>query len=315
MRGRRRGPWWLETFGLFLGSFMLWVLGAWLLLPAGAQPRSLGMTLRSHLHADYGADAVERPLGVLRIEVVGEVLRDLGLPTEQANQQMRTVVVAMGRPVPTATPVVIAAQAPPPATAAPTEPPLPASPTLETATETVTSDVLPLEVGHSPTPVVETPTPSPSATEGVVAAPTQLPTATSTASAAPTATLVPRRDRFDPSVREVTTDPAEGSIEGCVLRVADMRVTDRSPSSGIDLANVLFWYSLGNVRSEDFPAESVTGGWESGSGSKWDAHYAGTLSLAGHGGDRLTVWARARDNSGHRDTRYVGSYWLAGDCP
>ena len=316
MNGRRRGQWWLETFGMFLGAAMLWALGAWLLFPAGAHPASLGISLRSHLIADYGPDEVERAVGVLRIEVVEEALRDRGLPTEQASDQMRTVVVAMSVPVPSSTPALPARRAASSATPVASPMPLSFSPSPEEAEiQAPTESSRSQEAEPSVTRIAESQTPMPSATEPTASSPTDPPTPTPTSLAAASPTQAPRRDRSEPSIREVTTDPRDGQVEGCVLRVVDMRVTDRSPSSGIELADVYFWYSHDDRRSDDFPAELVSGGWESGPGSRWEAHYSGTLALTGRDHDRLSVWARASDGSGNRDTRLVGSFRLAGDCP
>jgi len=168
---RERSRWWLGAFALFLGLLVIWILAVIVLDPAGASSFSLNLGLGSRLRADYSADAAGRRIGVLRLSIVEDVMRDLGLTEEEAEAQREEVEVAMGQAVPTATARDFGGGAPFTATPAPTATPVPTSTLSETSEPTQTSTA--------------TATP----TRGTTRTPTPTRTATPTRTLTPTGTL------------------------------------------------------------------------------------------------------------------------------
>ncbi|MCJ7511990.1 MAG: hypothetical protein MUO23_03340, partial [Anaerolineales bacterium] len=129
--GRR---WLVSAVALFLILFVVWILAVFQLSPAAAGAGSLQLRLRSNLAADYSAAPVLRMIRTLRLTVMEDVLRDMGMTDEQASAEMRAMQALMESPVPTATARSLMGEAPftatPTKTRVPTETPVPA----ETAT-------------------------------------------------------------------------------------------------------------------------------------------------------------------------------------
>ena len=209
---RERSRWWLGAFALFLGLLVIWILAVIVLDPAGASSFSLNLGLGSRLRADYSADAAGRRIGVLRLSIVEDVMRDLGLTEEEAQAQREEVEVAMGQPVPTATARNFEGEAPFTFTPAPTATPVPTSTLSDTSepTQTSTATATPTRgTTRTPTPTrtaTPTRTLTPTGTLNVTATNTKTPTRTRTPTpSGPT----PTQCRVDPVVQ--IREPAEGS--------------------------------------------------------------------------------------------------------
>jgi hypothetical protein len=308
----QRGRWWLGAFALFLGLLGIWILAVILLDPAGASAFRLDLGLGSRLRADYSADPLGRRIGVLRLSIVEDVMRDLGMTDEEAQGQRADVEAAMGQAVPTATARDFEGSAPFTATPSPT-----ATPTItRTPTHTPTATATP------------TSTPSPTRTR------TRTPTRTRTRTPLPpnTATATSSSDTTAPEIEccyGVTPEP--GPIAGCsvTFSIEDVHVTDAAGSSGIEW--VKFKYYVDDESGEpDYvepyafsdPFEMVSGGPE---GDGWDAYYSGSMTLSisegwvgtvNEGPDDFVIhlYVKAHDNDGNEDVISLGDYTMSHTC-
>ncbi len=309
MEPRRHGRWWVGAFALFLALLGLWVVAVLALQPAEAGPLSLSFDLRSRLRADYSPDPLGQRIASLRLTIVDDVLRDLGLSPQAAEAERQALEAAMSQPVPTATARDFAGSAPFTATASATA----------TATETP----------------VPTPTPIPPRTPR----PTRTPKPTET-EPPPAPTSPSPIDTKDPEICCFDLDPDPGPLAACTISVTGIHIFDPGPSSGIDDSDVVLKYR--DPETGDYVYFSTTrtsGGWTAGPGSAWDAWYQGTLTISGvevglldpgmlhavarlieraratSGGESIQVWIKVTDSAGH--TAYAGpfSYELSVDCP
>lgn len=308
MEARHRSRWWVGAFALFLALLGLWVMAVLALQPAQAGPLSLRLDLRSRLRADYSPDPLGQRIASLRLTIVDDVLRDLGLSPQAAEAEREALEAAMSQPVPTATARDFAGSAPFTATASPTV----------TATDTPVATPTSIPT-RTPRP---TRTPKPTETE-----PPPAPTSPS-----PGDTRAPEICAFD-------LDPDPGPLTACTISVTGIHIYDPGPSSGIDDSDVVLKYrdpESGNYVY--FSTRRTSGGWTAGPGSAWDAWYEGVLTLsdvevglldtgslhavarlvervrASSGSVTIQVWIRVTDNAGH--TTYAGpfSYELSVDC-
>lgn len=311
MEPRRHGRWWVGAFALCLALLGLWVVAVLALQPAQAGPLSLGFDLRSRLQADYSPDPLGQRIASLRLTIVDDVLRDLGLSPQAAEAEREALEAAMSQPVPTATARDFAGSAPFTATASPTA----------TATETP----------------VPTPTPIPTRTPR----PTRTPKPTET-EPPPAPTSPPSEDNQDPQICCFDLDPDPGPLAACTISVTGIHIYDAAPSSGVDDGDVRLKYR--DPESGDliyFATTRLSGGWTAGPGSAWDAWYEGTITirdvevgvlppgslhtvarLIAHARaaeeaetETIQVWIKVSDIAGH--TIYAGpfSYELSVDCP
>jgi hypothetical protein len=305
-RDHRR--WWLGAFALFLGLLGIWTLAVILLSPAGASSFDLNFGLGSRLRADYSADAVGRRVGVLRLSIVEDVLRDLGLTNEEAEAQRAEVEVAMSQAVPTATARTFGG-----------EPPYTASP-LPTATPPPSQTISPTE-----TPV---PTAMPTSTRRPTRTPTRTPRPSQTSG--PSAT--PTGDTSAPVVGccGYTLVPTPGPIPSCSVSfsIYNVHVTDAAGSSGIEW--VRFKYDIVSDGDRYYvPPYAYSADFNMSDGgavdSAWDAHYYGYLtisifpgwnSLLNYGPDdfHIHLWVKAHDNAGNEGVLSLGEYTISEDC-
>jgi hypothetical protein len=175
---RERSRWWLGAFALFLGLLVIWILAVIVLDPAGASSFSLNLGLGSRLRADYSADEVGRRIGVLRISIVEDVMRDLGMSEADAEAHQESVEVAMNEAVPTATARDFSGEAPFTASPQPTATPVPTDLPGDTPEPTQTSTATP-RATRRPTRTrtpTRTPTPTPGGTLSATATRTRTPT-------------------------------------------------------------------------------------------------------------------------------------------
>ncbi|MFA9406392.1 MAG: hypothetical protein ACERKX_11325 [Anaerolineales bacterium] len=292
--------------GFLLFLLMVWVFTAVLLNSASADSGPFSFAVKSKLAADYGGENPDGFLGVINLTIFGDVMRDLGLSPEEADEHSDAMKVAMDDLVPTAT-------------ARNFEGEEPWTPT-RTATKTPTTTLIPTD---TPTPTyTPTRTRVPSKTTTSTKKPTKPP---SISVPAATATAAGPTDNTKPSICCLTLSPPAGSstpgapLTSCTIDVVDLHVYDPTFSSGVSPSDVHFKYQT--PPSVGWTTESLnllTGGFVSGPGSDWDAHYGKTITL--HNlvdGDVVEVQARVRDLA-FTGWEYTGSsyYQLTGlDCP
>ncbi len=282
----------ITGFLLFLG--MVWVFTAVLLNSASADSGPFSFAVKSKLAADYGGEKSDGFLGVINLTILSDVMRDLGLSPEDADEHSDAMKVAMDDPVPTAT-------------ARNFEGEEPWTPT-RTATKTPTTTLTP----------TDTPTPTYSPTRTRV--PSKTPTSTKKATKppnTPAATAGPV-DKTKPSICCLTLSPTPGvstpgaPLTSCIIDVVDLHVIDPAFSSGVTASDVHFKYRSPSV---GWTAVSLNllpiapGGFVSGPGSDWDAHYGKTVTLSGvKSGEVIEVQARVQDNAG-TGWQYTSSYY------
>ncbi len=308
MKPKPHGRWWVGAFALFLALLGIWGLAVLALQPAEAGPFSLGLSLRSRLQADYSPDPLGQRIASLRLTIVEDFMRDLGLSPQAAAEERQAVEAAMSQPVPTATARDFAGSAPFTATAVPT-----ATPT------------------DTPVP---TPTPLPTRPR-----PTRTPKPTETA-APPAPTSPSIVDKKAPELRSFDLDPDPGLLSACTILVTDIRIFDPAPSSGINDGDVTLKYlDLSSGQHTYFSTTRKSGEWTDGPGSAWDACYEGAITISGvevgmlapgslpakasliervrviTGTATIQVWIKVKDRAGN--TSYAGpfSYKLSVSCP
>ena len=107
-------------------------------------------------------------------------------------------------------------------------------------------------------------------------------------------------------------------LTSCTINVVDLQVFDPALSSGVSASDVHFKYNSPAVGWVVEPLNLISGGFVSGPGSDWDAHYGKTITL--HNlvdKDVIQVQARVQDLAG-TGWKYTGSsyYELTGlNCP
>jgi hypothetical protein len=305
--GRR---WLIAAVALFLLLLTGWVLLALQLSAAQAGLLPYGPGLSSRLSSDYGPDPGGRPIAVISLSILEDAMQALGLSDDEARAMHDSMELAMSQPVPTATALDFDGSAPFTATPTRTNTPPP--------TATSTSTPVPTNTRRPPTH-----TPKPSNTPK----PTNPPS-----TSAPTATPG-GGDTTDPQVASFSVSPTPGTLAPGVCTIsATVRITDASPSSGIDVGDVGMKYDdpYGPGYIYSYNMVLVSGG-PDGSGG-WDATYSGSItftgitvslqpgstklaSLALSSSQEIDVWFIFEDLAGNVNFRYIGEYELVSDCP
>jgi hypothetical protein len=187
MKSRR---WILRAFSVFLLLLFVWVAAAFLLNAAFAESLPFSLSLRSKLAANYEPDALHGKLGVFRLSIIEDALRDRGISDEEAEEKSKEIMIAMSSPVPTATARDFEGE----------------DPFTPTATQvpdlTSTEDLTP----SSTTTGMVSPLPS----QTVTKTPTPNTTGTATAFVTPSKTPSPTRCWVDPVIEIL--EPADGSV-------------------------------------------------------------------------------------------------------
>ena len=281
MKKRR---WIFRALGVFLAIVAVTLAAAIVLNSAAAESLPFSLGLRSKLTADYSQDGSQGVLGVFRLSIIGDALRDLGLTSKEADEQTAGIKIALNDPVPTAT--ALNFEGDDPYTPTPTSTPTP------TVTNTPT---------NTPRP---TKTPIPTSTKKPA---TAVPAATATASGPV--------DNTKPTICCMTLAPTPGvstpgaPLTSCTIDVVDLQVFDPTFSSGVSDSNVQLKYRSASVGWTPVSLNLITGGWVSGPGSDWDAHYGKIITLSGvKSGEVIEVEGRVEDNAG-TGWRYTSIYY------
>src|SRR3989304_1605166 len=98
--GRR---WLINALAVLIVLLLVWSGAAFRLSSAAPSAMKFPIKLRSQISADYGPDRLGRPIRSLRFSIVQDVMRDIGLPPEEAENAQTAFEIAMSSPVPTAT--------------------------------------------------------------------------------------------------------------------------------------------------------------------------------------------------------------------
>jgi len=294
MKGTSGRGWWMGALGLFAILLVLWVAAAVRLSAAAAAPSDLMTSLRSRLTANYAPDPGESTVRSLRLTIFQEVLRDLGMSSDDAAGQSQEMAELMKSPVPTATARDF--QGAKPFTATPTVTPVPTETPTPTATNTRTPRPT-ATVTKTPEPATSTPEP-----------PTSTPSV---------------GDTDPPSVTSYSFTPTiTGS--GCT---ADLDISadiyDAPMSSGISGVQVKYkmppyvtsYTYLGNL--------SYCSGGIQGDGS-WQGCYDGVVPFAeissgscmnpGPTDFQIEIYVKPIDNLGQHTYNYVGTFTLPYTC-
>ena len=159
--GRR---WLIGAVAVFLLLLLGWVVLALQLNVASAGPLPYSPLLVSRLSVNYGADSLPRRIASIRLTIVEDAMRALGMTDAEVDQHNAEMELAMSRPVPTATALNFKGDAP--FTATPTATPLPTETAVPTATNTLVPTRRPPTNTPKPTKTrrprnpTKTPTPS-----------------------------------------------------------------------------------------------------------------------------------------------------------
>jgi hypothetical protein len=317
MKGQR---WLLRALGIFLVLLVVWIAAALLLNSAAAGTISLPMNLQTHLLADYGGDSSIGPLGAFRLSIVGEAMRDQGMPENEIMEHSLDVKESMDDPVPTAT-----------ARNFEGDDPFTATPTMTfTPTTTFTPTVT-----NTPTPI-PTNTPKPTDTPKPKK---KKPTKTTE----PVESPEPCIDEEAPAILgDWFLDPEPGEVSTCSVEVevGELHIRDESYSAGIDWVKLKYYDPVGGSWEYSSPLNpSPPSGWELG--ETWDAYYGLSMCVTAspacstthlpNGSSPLLisihvpsvvpvevievpVHAYVMDNAGNSSHRELGVYELPASC-
>lgn len=322
MKGQR---WLPRALGVFLVLLVVWIAAALLLNSAAAGTISLPLNLQTRLVADYGDDA-GGPLGAFRLSIVGEAMRDQGMPEQEVKDHSADVEQAMDDPVPTATARNF--EGDDPFTATPTH----------TFTPTTT---------FTPT-VTNTPTPIPTSTPEPTDTPKpkkKKPSKTPKPIKSPESTDTPETgiDDSPPMILgDWYLDPGPGEVTSCDLEVyaGELHIRDESYSEGIDWIKLKYYDPIEEEWVYSSPQHpSPPSGWDVG--ETWDDYYnlsvhislspscPSTLHPDGMAPARVSyqdalprtvsvlevpVHAYVKDNAGHSTHRELGVYLFPASC-
>jgi hypothetical protein len=286
--GRR---WLIGAVALSLVLLVVWIAAAVRISAAAAAPSSLMSSLRSRLTANYAPDPGGSSVRSLRLSIFQEVMQDLGMPSDEAAAHSQEMQAEMQEPVPTATARDF--EGAQPLTATPTKTPVPTETPTPTATPTST----------------RTPNPTPTKTK------TPAPTA-----AAPVPTNTPGGvDVTDPTICCIDLNPdPPASLSVCTFDVDDFEVFDPAFSAGISPSDVDLKYQDHDGNWIATSLNLLTGGFVSGPGSDFSAHYDGTVTLHNViNGEFVDLKGRVTDLAGNGPVYYMslGHYVMATDCP
>jgi hypothetical protein len=310
--GRR---WLLGAVAFFLVLLLGWVVLALQLNTASAGPLPYSRLLFSNLDADYGPDRLPRALTSIRLTILEEAMRALGMSEDEIEAQQARIELAMGQPVPTATALNFEGDAP--FTPTPT---LTWTPT-DTATPTPT---------HTATATRRPPTRTPTKTS--TRRPTRTPGPTNTPSGG---------DTDDPEIESYDVSPSPGDLSSCDITVNDLHVTDAIGSSGIadsdvgvkyydpNLSDYVYLCGNGLLCAYTQDMTRLSGGAQGD--TSWDAHYTGTftirnvvvslvpgssykLAMPAATSEDLDFYVFAWDLAGNFAAQSIGTYTLLVDC-
>ena len=338
--------WIVAAVLLVMVLVVFWVVAAVQLAAAAAGPVPFHLSLRSNLGADYGQDPPGRQFGWLRVSIVGDVLRDLGLGGPDSDSREDALELAMAGEVPTAT--ALNFEGDPPNTATPSKTPQPTrthtyTPTA-TPTSTATNTPRPTKTA-SPTepPPTETPTkppvtvaPTKTPCGSVTPCPSKTPAPTKTATATKTS---PPIDDKPPIIADGwSLSPTPGATGSCEFRISveGLHVIDPTYSSGISVVMVKYkvnGWSTDYTYSDPF---TLSAGGATADGG-WDGYYTGAVTVnvydltpdpaptaeatqaavgnSTSGTYLITLWAKAADNAGYTTYRVLTeSYSVSAAC-
>lgn len=293
--GRR---WLFAALGLFLLLLLGWILLAIQLTSALAGPLPFAPRLMSNLRVDYSPDEGGRSIAVISLSILEEAMQAMGLTEDEAAAAHENMELAMSLPVPTATALNFAGDAP------------------FTATPTITNTPVPTETSTAiPTNTLRPTTRTPTATK--TPAPTNPPaTAAQPSAASPTSASV---DTVDPSFQSITLSPPPPDNGGSCSIDVTVVVFDPAFSSGIANGDVKARIRINGgpaVNYEDL--DFVSGGFVGGvPGADWIATYTEDVDLDGaYLGDTVLVEVKVADiANGNWVIVPAGTYTMGCDCP
>ena len=295
---------WTYKIGLVLGVLIVvWIAAALLLNTASAEGLPLSLRLSSRLSADYSVDKIG-PLKALSLSIIGDMLRDMGMGAQEAEEHEASMKALMEDPVPTATARDFEGAAP--FTATPTK--------TSTPTNTPTSTTTP----------TSTFTPRPTMTR------TQKPTETLQVR---TATVVSPIDTHHPTIADPGT-LAIDEIDSCTISVtaSGVVIQDQGPSSGIDwtklkyqvydsdlddsYTDLIFSNALTLCGSSSLPGGGVEACFSGPSSGFEISIYPGFSSQSDYDGSefKVRIWLKTRDNAGNEDIEEYSVISLPASC-
>ncbi len=273
---------WLRWLGILVALFAFAAATALVLVPASAGGLPFSWKIRSNLSADYRYGETTASLGIFRLSIIGDVLRDMGLGDKEATQRENVMKLVMEASVPTAT--AFDFEGNPPLTATPTYTATPTNTPTSTPTSTATN------------------TPRPTATRTKTPKPTNTPKP-------PTSTSGPS-DGVAPSVCCVTYLPAPGPSDpgpsytdpSCKITVSAVDIFDPAFSSGVPSDGVCVEYKDLTNGSTDYAVLAMDpgSGFAAGPGSDWNGTFSGSIIMSGiNVGDQVKIKIKGHDNAGN----------------
>lgn len=299
MKSQRK---WLPWLGFIIAFITFTAAAALILTPASAGGLPLSLKIRSNLSADYRYGESRASLGVFRLSIIGDMLRDMGLGDKEASQHENVMRLVMEGSVPTATALDFEGGSP-----------LTATPT-ETGVPTATS----------------TETPEPTATKIPTRVPTKTPTKKPTDSPAPLVDVDP-----PVIVNAGSISQSPGTYGSCSvpLSVTGARITDAPFSSGIHWVKLkyrVYDHELSALYHDYIYSahfDKCSGGATSSGG--WDACYDGPISsfeiriypgfsslddYTNPEPFKVKVYMLVEDNADHQASHFYGYYQLPSSC-
>jgi hypothetical protein len=280
MKHRRK---WVTWLGAFLALIALLAAAALVLMPASAGGFPFSWKIRSNLSADYRYGETTASLGAFRLSIISDMLRDMGMGEDEANQKENVMKLAMEESVPTAT--AFDYEGNPPLTATPTNTPTKTPTPTFTPTPTATNTRIPTK---TPTKT-KTPKPKPTNTP-------KPPTATS----GPVDNVKPTIccEDYDPEPGP-TASPANFNVTSCIFKVVTVEVYDPAFSSGVPDSGVsVYYHSLSSGNSGSAVLNKDDGDFQPG--GEWLGHFSGSVVLKPLTiGEVVKVKIKGHDNAGN----------------
>ncbi|MGD2057673.1 MAG: hypothetical protein PVI04_03005 [Anaerolineales bacterium] len=278
---------WMTWLGLVLAFFTFTAAMALVLSPASASGFPLSLKIRSNLSADYRYGESTASLGVFRLSIIGDMLRDMGMGEKEASQHENVMRLVMEASVPTATAFDFEG----------------GSPLTATPTKTAT--------------LTDTPTSTPTST----ATNTPRPTATNTKTPKPKATKTPKPptaivDVQAPSILSSSLDPTPGpELTGCEL-ILTVDVMDPAYSEGVDRIQAKHTIPSGEPDTHNYTTFGASGSYDGD--SNWVGTFSGTIDIKYVSGSQsIEVYFKAWDVAGNHSP-WEGPYHYtlaaANDC-
>lgn len=273
-----------------------WMVAVFRVSGAVAAPIGMSANLGSFLSADYSAEEAPRRFRIINLNVIGEVLQDLGLTQSRVEEERLAWEASLKEAVPTATALNFRGDSP--YTATPTH----------TLIPTATSTPIPTNTPTATATATKIPTATPKPTK--TKAPTTPPKTEEPKDTTPPEILFECGFSITPPLGDLNETVETGETSCFIdVHVEQVSVYDAALTFGIEWVRLKYEAPghFGLTYSDDL--EKCCGGWD---GDNWYAKYSGGFTVeiptAWEHPVIMNVYAKTKDVGGNYRMESVGSY-------